>query len=119
MENALTRHPAVQAAAVIPVPDPRYGQAVHAVIVTVPGTHLTPDQPRHHALKELERPVYVPQTIDLVDALPLTPLGKVDKPALRAPRWEGQPSSLHGWLTPGELVRMGSPLTPGRPAHPA
>ena len=40
--------------------------------------------------------MYVPRTIDFADALPLTPLGKVNKRTLRAAHWEGQPSSLHG-----------------------
>jgi acyl-CoA synthetase (AMP-forming)/AMP-acid ligase II len=96
VENALTSHPAVRAAAVIPVPHSYYGQAVHAVVVTEPGRRVEPDELRKHASAKLERPAYVPNSFEFVDALPLTPVGKVDKRAIRAPHWAGQDSSLHG-----------------------
>ncbi|MFC5720807.1 AMP-binding protein [Streptomyces gamaensis] len=101
VENALARHPAVRAAAVIPVPHAMYGQAVHAVVVTDPGVRVDPEELRKYVLEELERPVYLPASFEFVDALPLTPVGKVDKSALRAPYWQGQPSLLHGSTAPG------------------
>ncbi|MGA5134760.1 AMP-binding protein [Streptomyces olivoreticuli] len=99
VENALTSHPAVRAAAVIPVPHALYGQAVHAVVVTAPGARVHPDELRRCVLAELERPVFLPESFEFVDALPLTPIGKVDKTALRAPYWAGHPSLLHGATT--------------------
>ncbi|MFF4409193.1 AMP-binding protein [Streptomyces sp. NPDC001404] len=100
VENALATHPAVRAAAVIPVPHPLYGQAVHAVVVTDPGSRVPVEELRRCILDELERPVYLPASFEFVDALPLTPIGKVDKTALRAPYWEGHPSLLHGATSP-------------------
>ncbi|MEU3352382.1 AMP-binding protein [Streptomyces sp. NPDC037389] len=99
VENALTTHPAVRAAAVIPVPHPFYGQAVHAVVVTAPGARVELDELRKCVLAELERPVYLPASFEFVDALPLTPIGKVDKTALRAPHWAGHQGLLHGDTT--------------------
>ncbi|MCC3774750.1 AMP-binding protein [Streptomyces sp. UNOB3_S3] len=99
VENALTTHPAVRAAAVIPVPHPFYGQAVHAVVVTAPGTRVELDELRKCVLNELERPVYLPASFEFVDALPLTPIGKVDKTALRTPYWAGHQGLLHGDTT--------------------
>ncbi|GAA2261098.1 AMP-binding protein [Kitasatospora cystarginea] len=96
VENALGAHPAVRAAAVIPVPHHLYGQAAHAVVVTAPGARVEPEELGKYVLAELERPVYVPASFEFVDALPLTPIGKVDKKALRAPYWTGQDGFLHG-----------------------
>ncbi|MFB7669500.1 AMP-binding protein [Kitasatospora sp. NPDC056138] len=100
VENALGTHPAVRAAAVIPVPHPLYGQAAHAVVVTAPGVQVEPEELCKCVLAELERPVYVPASFEFVDALPLTPIGKVDKKALRAPYWAGQGGLLHGSTAP-------------------
>ena len=48
VENALARHPAVAACAVIGVPDERWGERVHAVVVTAPGATTTADELRAH-----------------------------------------------------------------------
>ncbi|MBM4509846.1 hypothetical protein GS421_14935 [Rhodococcus hoagii] len=39
-------------------------------------------------------PWHAPKSVDFVDALPLTPLGKLDKKALRAQFWEGAARSV-------------------------
>lgn len=99
VENALTTHPAVRAAAVIPVPHPMYGQAAHAVVITAPGSAVSVEELQAAVLAELERPVYVPASFEFATALPLTPIGKVDKKALRAPYWVGHDGVLHGATT--------------------
>jgi fatty-acyl-CoA synthase len=99
VENALTTHPSVRAAAVIPVPHPLYGQAAHAVVVTAPGCEVAVEELKAAVLAELERPVYVPASFEFATTLPLTPIGKVDKKALRAPYWAGHGGVLHGTTT--------------------
>ena len=39
-------------------------------------------------VKEQKGPIYAPKTVDVVDALPLTAVGKADKKAIRARYWD-------------------------------
>lgn len=89
VEDVLSSHPDVAMAAVIGVPDEKWGEAVTAVIVTREGR-----QPAADALialvKDRKGGPYAPKQVQFVDSLPLTAVGKVDKKALRAKYWEGQ-----------------------------
>ncbi|MFC9786318.1 long-chain-fatty-acid--CoA ligase [Rhodococcus sp. NPDC127528] len=84
VENALAKHPAVAACAVIGVPDERWGERVHAVIVTTPGGHASSDELRAHC-RALIGSYKVPRSIEFVDALPVSGAGKILKRALRTP----------------------------------
>ena len=46
IENVLTAHPAIQEAAAVAVPDPRYGEVVGAWIVRQPGLHISAEEVR-------------------------------------------------------------------------
>ena len=89
LENVLAEHPAVSMAAIIGIPDGKWGEAVKAVVVTRPG-HAVEAAELIALIREQKGPVMAPKTLEFVSSLPLTGVGKVDKKALRAPYWTGR-----------------------------
>ncbi|NGY06992.1 AMP-binding protein [Solimonas terrae] len=83
VEDVLGSHPAVSANAVIGIPDAHWGEAVTAVVVLRHGMEPCADELRA-LVRERKGSVQTPKSIFFVDALPLTPVGKPDKKALRA-----------------------------------
>ncbi len=89
VEDVVAEHPAVAQVGVIGVPDERWGEAVTAVVVLREGVELTDDVVAEitDAVKQRKGAVQAPKRVVAVGALPLTPLGKPDKKALRAQFW--------------------------------
>ena len=94
IEDALVEHPAVQTAGVVGRPDPRHGEEVVAFVALHPGSDVTGEQLVEWARERIGGYKY-PREIVVVDAVPLTPVGKVDRKALRATmKAPGQPAKL-------------------------
>jgi long-chain acyl-CoA synthetase len=94
VEEALFRHPAVAEAAVFGIPDERWGEAVHAVVV--PREAVSEDELREHC-RALIAGYKVPKAIELrAEPLPKSAAGKVLKRELRAPYWAGHETAVAG-----------------------
>jgi long-chain acyl-CoA synthetase len=96
VEDVLYRHPAVLEAAVFGVPDERWGEAVHAVVVPRPGADVRAEELVEHCRGAIAG-YKVPKRVELRDEpLPKSGAGKVLKRALRSPYWEGREASVSG-----------------------
>jgi fatty-acyl-CoA synthase len=82
VEIVLHAHPAVLEAAVLGVPDERWGEVGHAVVRCRPGLQVDADTLRAHARASLAA-YKVPKHVTLVDDFPRTAAGKVQKHVLR------------------------------------
>jgi long-chain acyl-CoA synthetase len=93
VENALQTHPAVAQSAVFGVPDDRWGERVHAVLVFKPGTAATEAELITHC-KGLISGYKCPRSLEFREALPLSGAGKILKSKLREPYWQGKARSV-------------------------
>jgi acyl-coenzyme A synthetase/AMP-(fatty) acid ligase len=92
VEAALYRHPAVQEAVVVPVPDELLGSRLRAVVTAVDGVRLTRESVLEHCRQWL--PSYmVPEIVEFREGLPRTSTGKVDRAGLAEERQRSDPET--------------------------
>ncbi|MBB3047205.1 fatty-acyl-CoA synthase [Litorivivens lipolytica] len=89
VEDVLSGHEAVAQVAVVGVPDDRWGEAVKAVVVAKPGVETSDALAEELAafVKQAKGSVQAPKSVDFVQSLPMTPVGKPDKKALKVQYW--------------------------------
>jgi long-chain acyl-CoA synthetase len=89
VEEVLLTHPAVSEVCVFGVPDDKWGEALKAHVILVPGRSATAAEIISFAAQHLAG-YKKPKTVDFMSEIPKTPYGKLDKKAVRAPYWAGQ-----------------------------
>ncbi len=77
VEEVLKRHPAIEDAAVVGLPDPQWGQAITALVTVRQGTHVDEDAAREFVRSTLAG-YKVPKKVFVVDDLGRSPAGKMD-----------------------------------------
>ncbi|MFH1626162.1 MAG: AMP-binding protein [Pseudomonadota bacterium] len=82
IEDIIYRHPSVQEAAVVGVPDAELGEAVKAVVILKTGEKTTPEELIGLCQKYLP-PDAVPKSVEFLSSLPKSPVGKVLKHKIR------------------------------------
>jgi fatty-acyl-CoA synthase len=83
IENAMASHPAVALAAAVGMPDAYAGELPVCYVALRPGAQVSVAELQAHAERTIaERPAW-PRQIHVIDAIPLTSVGKIYKPQLR------------------------------------
>lgn len=89
VEDAILQHPQVAQCAVIGVPDEKWGERVHAVLVLKAGATLDQNELAAHC-KTLIAGYKCPRSIELREEMPMSGAGKILKFKLREPYWRGR-----------------------------
>ena len=93
VEKVITGHPSVLEAAVIGIPDQKYGEALMAICALNPGCLLSVDELVDYCRDKIAG-YKIPRQLNLVEALPRNPSGKILKTVLREPYWKNQPRQV-------------------------
>lgn len=95
VEEIIIQHPAVADVVVCGIPDPYWGEAVHAVVVRQPGTDVSDRDIIAHCAQSLAG-YKKPKAVDFVDALPVSGYGKVLRREVRERYWAGHDARIGG-----------------------
>jgi fatty-acyl-CoA synthase len=82
LENAVMAHPEVLEAAVVAVPDEKWGERPCACVVRCEGSNLDAEAVRSF-LRDRVAKWWVPERVEFIDEVPKTSVGKFDKKVLR------------------------------------
>jgi fatty-acyl-CoA synthase len=88
VEKALLAHPGVYEAAVIPIPDDKWGEVPKGLVVPKPGSKLTEAELLEFCRSRIAH-YKCPRSIEFLESLPKTATGKVLKKGLRKKYWDG------------------------------
>ena len=111
IEDALLEHPAVAVAAAVGQPDAYAGELPVAFVALAPGAKVEETELLAFAADRVPEPAARPKQVWIVPELPLTPVGKIFKPALRA---RGAPFPTDGVGRDAPGAARGRHCRPGR-----
>jgi acyl-CoA synthetase (AMP-forming)/AMP-acid ligase II len=94
VERVLAEHPAVMEVAIIGVPDDTWGEQVVAVVALQPDASATEEELIAFCQESLAK-FKCPKSVEIVEALPRNPTGKILKRELRKPYWEGRERAVN------------------------
>ena len=94
VERVLAEHPSVMEVAIIGIPDDTWGESVKAVVALKPDTTATEEELIAFCQESLAK-FKCPKSVDIIDALPRNPTGKILKRELRKPYWEGRDRAVN------------------------
>ena len=83
IENPLYRLPGIQVAAAVGQPDPHGGEVPVAYVQLQDGAERTPEEILDYLQQTIGERAAIPKQVTIIDTMPLTPVGKIFKPALR------------------------------------
>jgi fatty-acyl-CoA synthase len=83
IEEPLNQHPSVASGIAIGMPDPFAGELPMAFVVLLPGNNCSSADLLEYCKKHISERAAVPRRIEIIDAMPLTAVGKIFRPALR------------------------------------
>lgn len=83
IENLLYKHPAIQACAVVGYPDKRLGERACAFVTLKPGASFSFEEMVRYFEEQKVAKQYTPERLEIVESMPATPSGKLQKFKLR------------------------------------
>lgn len=89
VEQAVVSHPAVLEAAVVAMPHEKWGERPKAFVVLKPGAEATPAEIIQHVRDRIAH-FKAPDEVEIVERLPKTSTGKIQKYVLRESLWAGR-----------------------------